>query len=379
MIAALEEAQSATVEQTIQRVRAEIPSYESVPDAELRESVTKNIERCLHAIRTGEIPEKVGLDNVTKRITAQRSVRAVPIEDMVRAYRMCQRPVYELLIQRGTELGISSSWLLDRSWLLWRLGDWFMTSVELDYRYSLASDLFHEAMEREALATLLLEGGARDADLLHRLRMAGYPQDGMLDIYVTDRDTADPGDQRTAFGMASTSRGAIPLETSWQALQVHICASGSGAPDGPWAVTRDVPYDDVPRAATLAARVWNVRGAAPSASILTVDDVGWRVAVPDDPDLGAILHRRYLEPADIGTPTGRDLVATLRAYLDQGCNVRETARAMTVHQNTVRYRLDQYRRLTGLDIAQTHHLINLAWALEVDRHLTETQPPDVGR
>lgn len=279
LIGALEEAQADAIQQTIRRIRDEIPSYENVPDPELHESVAKNIERCLHVIRTGEVPEESSIDTVTKRIAAQRSARAVPIEDMVRAYRMCLRPVYEMLLHNGTTLGIPSAWLLDRSWSLWRLGDWFMTSIELDYRYSLASDLFNEVMEREELATSLLEGGAVDSDLLHRLQLAGYAPDGRLDVHVTERIGVGSPDERTRFGAISRSQSPAPLSTAWRALHIRMTPAGGAAPAGNWAAVHDVPYDDVPRVAALAARVWSVRGSVPAANVLTVEDVGWRAAV----------------------------------------------------------------------------------------------------
>lgn len=47
---------------------------------------------------------------------------------------------------------------------------------------------------------------------------------------------------------------------------------------------------------------------------------------------------------------GTDLSRTLRTYLDLLGNVRETAAALHVHQNTVRYRLDVVRTELGIDL-----------------------------
>lgn len=47
---------------------------------------------------------------------------------------------------------------------------------------------------------------------------------------------------------------------------------------------------------------------------------------------------------------GTELTRTVRVYLDQFGSVRETANALHVHQNTVRYRLDVVRTELGIDL-----------------------------
>jgi PucR family transcriptional regulator, purine catabolism regulatory protein len=44
-----------------------------------------------------------------------------------------------------------------------------------------------------------------------------------------------------------------------------------------------------------------------------------------------------------------DLVGTLAAYLEAGCDVNATARAIGAHRHTVSYRLERINELTGLD------------------------------
>ncbi|HXP29058.1 MAG TPA: helix-turn-helix domain-containing protein [Solirubrobacteraceae bacterium] len=46
---------------------------------------------------------------------------------------------------------------------------------------------------------------------------------------------------------------------------------------------------------------------------------------------------------------GSDLLATLRAYLANNCNMNATAGALLAHRHTIAYRLERIRGLTGLD------------------------------
>lgn len=61
-----------------------------------------------------------------------------------------------------------------------------------------------------------------------------------------------------------------------------------------------------------------------------------------------------------------DLVATLKAYVAANFGVSKTARALHVHNNTVLYRLDRIRLLTGRDPRSPHDITFLALALRLE-------------
>lgn len=62
---------------------------------------------------------------------------------------------------------------------------------------------------------------------------------------------------------------------------------------------------------------------------------------------------------------GGDLIATLRTYLDCGGDLSETAGRLFIHPNTLRYRLDKIREITGKDMRLTEDRVNLYVALRV--------------
>lgn len=64
---------------------------------------------------------------------------------------------------------------------------------------------------------------------------------------------------------------------------------------------------------------------------------------------------------------GAELVATLESYLNHNGSVAAVAEALTLHRNTVRYRLAQITELTGYDPAQTQDRVQLWLALAVQR------------
>lgn len=50
------------------------------------------------------------------------------------------------------------------------------------------------------------------------------------------------------------------------------------------------------------------------------------------------------------TKHATDLIASIRTYLDTGNNARQAARLLNIHPNTLHYRLDRARKLSGLDL-----------------------------
>lgn len=64
---------------------------------------------------------------------------------------------------------------------------------------------------------------------------------------------------------------------------------------------------------------------------------------------------------------GSELLITLESYLTNNGSVAAVAEALTLHRNTVRYRLAQITELTGYDPAQTQDRVQLWLALAVQR------------
>jgi hypothetical protein len=80
--------------------------------------------------------------------------------------------------------------------------------------------------------------------------------------------------------------------------------------------------------------------------------------------LAAGSNQRRLPPwahqiADGSRTAQNDLARTLIAYLATNLSVEECARALFVHPNTVRYRLRRLGKLTGLDMGNFYHLLEL--------------------
>ena len=90
---------------------------------------------------------------------------------------------------------------------------------------------------------------------------------------------------------------------------------------------------------------------------------GLLAAVTDERLIG--YTRRHLGPlVEHDAAKKGSLVATLRAYLETGEQL-QAAKRLRVHPNTLRYRLDRIREITGIDLEDPESRLNLSVALRV--------------
>ncbi len=65
----------------------------------------------------------------------------------------------------------------------------------------------------------------------------------------------------------------------------------------------------------------------------------------------------------------RETLMTIQSFFENNLNVSETSRKLFVHRNTLVYRLEKIRKLTGLDLREFDHAITFKVALMVKRYL----------
>jgi DNA-binding PucR family transcriptional regulator len=119
----------------------------------------------------------------------------------------------------------------------------------------------------------------------------------------------------------------------------------------------------VPHAFAEATQVLNVALRYGRTGVIDSSTLSVRVAVEQHDELGEQLYRRYLGPMT-AHPGSAEILDTVQVYLRQHRSVGDTARTLSVHPNTIRYRLARFGALTGADLSSTDALVEVWWALE---------------
>lgn len=120
-------------------------------------------------------------------------------------------------------------------------------------------------------------------------------------------------------------------------------------------------WADVPAGASEATRARQLAGGA---EVVRIDDlalVDYLIRTADETALRVIDPRVREVLAEDLAGSGQ-LVETLRAYVRANLNAKEAAEELTVHANTVYYRLERFGERVGRDLRQVDALIELLLA-----------------
>ena len=80
--------------------------------------------------------------------------------------------------------------------------------------------------------------------------------------------------------------------------------------------------------------------------------------------LQEVFKKESLESLD------RETLMTIQCFFENNLNVSETSRKLFVHRNTLVYRLEKIRKITGLDLREFEHAITFKVALMVKKYLS---------
>jgi DNA-binding PucR family transcriptional regulator len=170
-----------------------------------------------------------------------------------------------------------------------------------------------------------------------------------------------PVNRRTARALAFVPDPSAPARRA----QLEQAVSGLTAALGP-----AVALAGSSRSAERARRALELRttGLLPGDGLVIADDHGAELVLQADAALAGEFAEARLAPLAELRPGVRDrLTASLSAWLDCQGRVEETARALDIHPQTVRYRLNQLREAFGPALDDPDARFELALALRVRR------------
>lgn len=121
--------------------------------------------------------------------------------------------------------------------------------------------------------------------------------------------------------------------------------------------------------------------ASGSHAVTAIDCLGaarLMVLRPDSDSAARFLQDTLGPLAQTGDPRHGELLQTVQAFLECGRNVRACARAVHVHENTIRYRLSRVHEVLGLDVLNDADAqLTLQMALTVRSLARPAEPADL--
>lgn len=338
----------------------EIRSYARVPDDDLVRSCRRNVARVVAALELHDgLPPDIAEDE--RASGRRRALQGVPAEDVVGAYRTVLALLRDAFIEEASSLGADPAVILASTRRLWDLTDRY-SDVLVAARQQVDLDAARsDERNRMALLQRLLAGGVEAGELIDGGAVHGLLPD--REYFVVRGRPGSAGLNQLARHLESCG-ASHPLVAPFDGDVAGLVTARPGPlPGAVVAVAGPVGLPDVPKAFGEATRVLTAALRYGRTGVVDSSSLSVRVAVERQVDLGELLYRRYVAELET-TRAGQELLAAVRGFLQRKRSVRAAAEALSVHENTVRYRLDRYQKLTGADLADTDTLVEVWWALE---------------
>jgi PucR-like helix-turn-helix protein/diguanylate cyclase with GGDEF domain len=351
------------------------PSNSKVPDASLIPSALRNVDRVVRTLGDGRPPTSKEVQEAW--VARERTEQGLPADEMLDAYRLAHRVLRDAFIEEAASQHLDTSVVVQGTCLLWETvdaGASQLYAVRREMELELAR---YDEEQRVAFLRRLLAGAATASELRDRGAAYGLVMDRPY-VAVRARPTGGTSAEAVKRAIETTGRcySLTPLVAVVDGDVVGV------APQRPEVETLDatvgvsVPslLEALEPAFRHASRMLEVAVRFGRSGTFGLDDLSLRVAVASEPELGALLVARYLEPLDAEGDFGALLEDTVRHFLANGQRIPETARRLGIHPNTLRYRLDRFEKLSGASLSGPLALAEIWWALEcraLERQVTE--------
>lgn len=356
----------------LQRVVA-YAKEEPVSRAELARSIQENLQFLITAMGR---PDGAVLDLRTPTETGRRrALAAMPLPEVLRAYRIAFRTLWDALRTRVGDLNDPdmSAALLDAASRLWQLADEHAVALTESYRATTSEILLRDQRRRSALVEALFTGSAAAGSAWEAASLLGLPPDSDL-VVIAAETTGLAVESLPNIDQILSSRGFPSAWRLMPALQLGIAAVPDGRSDELVEILRSTNRARTgvsPRYPSIAGTQRSFQLARAAIAMLPPGCPGVHVfsdsplaaMMACDPDAAERLSHDVLGTVLAQPAEDRDiLIATLHAYLDHAASAEQAGKALHCHPNTVRYRLRRVTDLTGRSFQNPLALSELAAA-----------------
>jgi hypothetical protein len=332
-------------------IQREIPAYApgAVATEDLHASVVSNLEFILVGVAEHRGPTASEVA-VRRELGARRALQGLPVDAVIQAFHVGYRELWLALVRAlPTDEPAATQQLLTAATTVWR---WVHEVTDAIAAAHAATTRQLEARvigARQRLVELLVAGDLDGEEIGRLARSLGFDALGRFVIVVLAGATADDD----AVELQRRLEDAVG-QHAVVARGPHVVVVGQEAhPESIVEVARTVVPD---ASAAVGAAREGLRGAraslvdaeltlevTPSGTTCRFEDVWlWATLTGSADRLRGVLRTG----ADVAAAHPH-LARAVVAYADHGFSVTEAARRLTVHANTVGYRLDRWSELTG--------------------------------
>ncbi|WP_172812128.1 MULTISPECIES: CdaR family transcriptional regulator [Dietzia] len=344
---------------TIERVRQELESYRATADTELEDSVRRNLRLSVQTLRKREVPSPGDIWEA-ETATLQRLQAGLPIEDILAGFRVSMTGILDRAVVLAEECGLPERDIVWMTGLLWKLSDAFSARAAVAYRTHGLEVALAERRRRDSWLHDLLTGSLSAAQIDQGAVMYHLPRDMTYRAFCT---SAHPVHELEAIrSRLASDREELILPSEGRLIGL-LREAPTDFPLGTLALGPPRALSEAMKSFTVAEDVLAAAEGTIESGVVTVDSLGWRMAVSRIPATLEVLRERYLEPLDVSGALKELIPEALEAYLAHGRSIPKAAESLYIHVNTLRYRLSRFEEVTGCSLESTDTIVELALLL----------------
>src|SRR4051812_21033097 len=361
-------------DEIIEAIREEVADYRRPLRGDFGRNVRRGVEFALGRFldEQGGPPGRVGTGSAREvyvELGRGEFREGRSLDALLSAYRTGARVAWRRCVEAGKAAGVDPDALYALGEAMFAYIDGLSAESTEGYAQAQSAAAGERARERRRLIGVLLQSPPADEGAVRAVaERAGWPLPERVAALVADAEDPDALATRLGVGVIATEADAGVLalvpDPGAPRRRAELRAALGGVPA---ALGPAVAWTDVP-ASVQRARVGHrllAAGLLPGPFAVTDEHLATLV-LHADRRLAVDLAAAALAPLDDLAPRARaKLLETLRAWLDHRGRVEETAAALGVHAQTVRYRVGQLRERFGGRLDDPDERLALSLALRV--------------
>lgn len=347
--------------------RTQLASYSELSQHEVTDNSMANMARVLAALAENRALSPQECDRL-REYGERRAQQGVDLVDLQHSWRIALRLFRGELIDIGRARGLPDQVLLAMTHHMLDLVDQATIAYsaghrEVEVEMTRNDQQVRAEFVRRVLLGTLDPGGTRV--LAHRY---GVPIDARYHAFRVRADAPET-DKGLRRWLRSRDCPAVFVTTVDDDIAGFTAASAVPRTETAMGFGPPGRLDELARSFRLAGRTLLTAQVFDLTGPIDVDRAGLLAAVAADPDIGAELVHRYLDPLGDSEQT-RIIVETVERHIDAGMHIETTAELLTVHPNTVRYRISRFEHLCDADLRVPTTAARVWWAI---KHRRATQ------
>lgn len=343
-------------------LREQVPAYGAEPAGSLNHNIRAILDVALDQARGGRAPD--AMNEAIASLARQWAAEGRPLDQ--RSAQLGARWVATAVAEHASELDLDEHVLLAMQGAAW---DWATTCASMladaqrDHEVAAAR---RDAARRADFLRDLAAGRVTAERLARECEALGLDVDHpYFAVQAECPDAVSASKLEAHIRRTGASDVLRPLDVVLDHRLLAIVPQVPTAYEGATiAVGPETSLQEARASFTEAAEALVTARAFGITGVVGLGALGPLPLVTEAGPLAERLSERHLSALDAHGQAGADLEETIRTFLDLNRNVEATAAALHCHRNSIRYRMNRFRELTGLDLRVTQDLVTAWWLLK---------------